>query len=100
MELQSILLSILSWYGVKWPEDAIEESLERFIAEVGILSLISKSNTSTCSDDLSIPMSFTGDTVGKEELMLALIVVEGLKGEEKKEFICYISNRCYYARWW
>jgi len=74
-----------------WPEDAIEDSLEKFTAEVGILLLVSKSNTDTCPVELSIPMSFTEDTVGKEELTFALVVVEKLKFEGKRIYSLYFQ---------
>ena len=73
------------------PEDAIEDSLEKFIAEVGILPLTSKSNIDTCPVELSIPMSFTEDTVGKEELTFALVVVEELKVEGKRIYLLYFQ---------
>jgi len=73
------------------PEDAIEDSLEKFTAEVGILPLTSKSNIDTCPVELSIPMSFTEDTVGKEELMFALVVVEELKVEGKRIYLLYFQ---------
>ena len=73
------------------PEDAIEDSLEKFTAEVGILPLTSKSNIDTCPVELSIPMSFTEDTVGKEELMFALVVVEELKVEGKRIYSLYFQ---------
>ena len=51
---------------------------------MGILPLTSKLDTGTYPVELSIPMSFTEDTVGKEELTFALVVVEELKVEGKK----------------
>ena len=75
-------MSILSWYGVDQPEDAIEDSLKRFAAEMGFLPLTSKSNAGTCPIGMSIPMLFTKDTVGNEELMFAKLIVGGLKVEE------------------
>ena len=77
-----MLISILSWYGVDQSEDAINDSLERFTAKVGFLSLTLHSNIGTWFVGLSIPMSFTKDTVGKEELMFAKLIDEGLKVEE------------------
>jgi len=74
-----------------WPEDAIEDSLEKFTAEVGILPLISKSNTGTCSVELSISMSFTEDTVGKEELTFVLVIVKELKVEGKRIYSLYFQ---------
>ena len=51
---------------------------------MGILPLTLKLNTDTCSVELSIPISFTEDIVGEEELMFALVIVEELKVKEKK----------------
>jgi len=65
--LQSILSSILSWYRVARPEDAIEDFLERFIAEVGVLPLISISFAGACPLGMSIPMWIEEDMVGSDE---------------------------------
>ena len=79
-----MLRSILSWYGVDQLEDAIDNSLERFETGVGFLSLTSKLSANACPRDLSIPMSFIWDTVGKEVLSFGELVVEVLKDEETK----------------
>jgi len=70
-----MLTSILSWYGVDRPEDAIEDSLDKFTEEMGFLPLTSKSDTGACSVGMSISMSFTIDTVGNEELTFVELVV-------------------------
>ena len=80
----SILRSILSWYRVDRPEDTIDDSLEKFVVEVGFLPLTLKLNAGACSDDLSIPMSFILDTDGKKSLSFEVLIVEGLKDEETK----------------
>jgi len=59
-------------------EDAIDDSLEKFVADVGFLPLTSKLNAGTGPDDLSIPMSFMLDIVGKEYLSFEVLVVEGV----------------------
>ena len=66
------------------PEDAINDSLEKFVVEVGFFPLTSKLHAGACPDDLSIPMLFILDTVGKEGLSFEVLVVEGLKDEETK----------------
>jgi len=71
--LQSMSVSILSWYGVECPEEAIENSLEKLTEETGI-----------CPVGMFIPMSFTKDTASKEVLMLGA-VIEVLKFVGKKE---------------
>ena len=60
-------MSILLWYGVAQPEDIVEESLEKFLLAVGNLPLTSKLKTGNCPVELSIPVWFTEDTVGKVE---------------------------------
>ena len=76
-------MSILSWYGVDWPEDAIENFLERFIAVVGVLSLILRSFVGAYPLGMSIPVWFKEDMVGNTEAW-ELDVVEELKVEGKK----------------
>ena len=46
---------------------------------MGFLPLTSKSNAGTCPVGMSIPISFTKDTVGNKELMFAKLVVGELK---------------------
>jgi len=58
---------------------------------VGILPLTLKSNTSTCPVELSIPMLFTEDTVGKKGLTFVLVVVEELKVERKRIYLLYFQ---------
>jgi len=70
-----MLTSILSWYGVDRLEDAIEDSLDKFTEETGFLPLTSKSDTDAYSVGMSIPMSFTIDTVGNEELTFVELIV-------------------------
>ena len=73
--------------------DAIKGSLEIFAVEVRFLPLTSKSNAGTCPIELSIPISFTKDTVGKKELTFAKLVVEGLKVEERKNlFVIFLID--------
>ena len=67
VELQSILTFILLWYSITQPEDIVEESLERFILDVGVLPLTSKLKAGNCPVELSIPVWFTKNTVGKVE---------------------------------
>ena len=67
-------VSILSWYGVEHPEDAIEDSLERFTEETGLLPLTFTSVAGACPVGMSIPMPFAEDIVGKENLLLRAIV--------------------------
>jgi len=64
VDLQSILLSILSQYGIAHPEDAIEDSLEKFKAVIGVLPLTSQLLAGTCLVEMSIPVRFKEDTVG------------------------------------
>jgi len=77
-------VSILSWYGVERPEEAIENSLERLTEETGFLPLISESKTGICPVGMFIPMSFTKDIAGKEVLTLGA-VIEVLKFVGEKE---------------
>jgi len=63
VDLQSILLSILSQYGIARPEDVIEDSLEKFKAVIGVLPLTSQLLTGTCPVEMSIPVQFKEDTV-------------------------------------
>ena len=64
-----MLVSILLWYRVKCPEEAIKDSLERFTEETKFLSLIFNSEAGTCSVGMSIPMSYAEDIVGIEDLL-------------------------------
>jgi len=82
--LQPMSVSILSWYGVERLEETIEDSLERLTEETRFLSLTSESETGICPVGMSIPMSFTKNTAGKEVLMLG-IVIEVLKFVGEKE---------------
>jgi len=78
-----MLVSILLWYGVERPEDAIEDSLERFTEEAVFLPLISNSEAGTHPVGMFIPMSFAEDIVGIEDLTLrAVIVVLKFVGEK------------------
>ena len=77
-------VSILSWYRVKRPDEAIKDSLERLTEETGFLPLTSVSETGICPVRMSIPMSFTKDTAGKEDLILGA-VIEVLKFVGEKE---------------
>ena len=52
--------------------------------KVGFLPLTSKLNAGACPGDLSIPISFIQDIVGKEGLSFGELIVEGLKDEETK----------------
>jgi len=88
VESQSILSCILSQYGVTCPEDAIEDSLERLKAVVGILPLISLLLAGSCPIELSIPVSFEGNTVGNVEVC-DLGIVEELKVEERNLFAIF-----------
>ena len=88
--LQFMSMSILSWYGVECPEEAIEDSLERLTKETGFLPLTSESETGICSVGMFISMSFTKDTAGKEVLMLgAIIEVLKLVGEKEDLFTVF-----------
>ena len=83
-------VSILLWYGVKHPEDAIEDSLERFTEEAGFLPLISNSEARTRPVGMSIPMLFVEDIVGIEDLTLrAVIVVLKIVGEKMGLFAIF-----------
>jgi len=76
-------VSILSWYGVEHPEDAIEDSLERFTEEAGFLPLTFNSEAGTHPVGMSISMLFAEDIVGIEDLTLrAIIVVLKIVGEK------------------
>ena len=88
--LQSMSVSILSWYGVKHPEEAIKDSLKRLTEETGFLPLTSVSETGICPVEMSIPMLFTKDTAGKEVLTLGA-VIEVLKfvGEKDNLFTVF-----------
>ena len=88
--LQSMSVSILSWYGVERPEEAIEDSLERLTEETGFLPLTSESETGICPVRMSIPMLFTKDTAGKEVLTLgAIIEVLRFVGEKEDLFAVF-----------
>ena len=83
-------VSILSWYGVECPEDAIEDSLERFTEETGFFPLTFNSEAETCPVGMSIPMSFAEDIVGIEDLTLrAVIVVLKFVGEKMDLFAVF-----------
>ena len=83
-------VSILSWYGVECPEEAIEDSLKRLTEEIGFLPLTSESETGICPVGMSISMLFTKDTTGKEVLMLgAVIEVLRFVGEKKDLFAVF-----------
>ena len=88
VESQSILSYILSQYGVAHPEDAIEDSLERLRAVVGVLPLTSQLLAGSCPVGLSIPVPFEGNTVGNAEAC-DLGVVEELKVEERNLFAIF-----------
>ena len=75
-ELQSIWSSILSWYRVDYPEDAIKGSLEMFIAEEEVLLLTSILLAGVCPFEESIPMWFETDMVGNAKAT-KLDIVEG-----------------------
>ena len=85
MESQSILLSILSQYGIVCPEDAIEDSLERLKAVVGVLPLTLLLLAGSCPVELSISVLFEENTVGNAEVCNLDVVVE-LIVEEKNLF--------------
>ena len=87
VESQSILSYILSQYGVAHPEDAIEDSLERLRAVVGVLPLTSQLLTGSCPVELSIPVPFEGNTVGNAEA--CDLGVEELKVEERNLFAIF-----------
>ena len=76
VDLQSILLSILSQYGIARPEDVIEDSLEKFKAVIGVLPLTSQLLTGTCPVEMSIPVQFKEDTVGNAGVCDLSIVEE------------------------
>ena len=82
VDLQSILSSILSQYGVARPEDAIKNSLERFKVVVGVLPLTLQSLAGTCPVEMSIPVRFKEDTVGNARAC-SLGIVEELRVEER-----------------
>jgi len=85
-----MLVSILSWYGVEHPEEAIKDSLERLTEETGFLPLISELETRICPVGMSIPISFTKDTAGKEVLMLrAVFKVLKFIGEKEDLFAVF-----------
>ena len=89
--LQSMSVSILSWYGVEHPEEAIEDSLERLTEEIGFLPLTSESETGICPIGMSIPMLFTKDTAGKEVLTLGTIIeVLRFVGEKEDLFTVFL----------
>ena len=88
VELQSILLSILSQYGIVCPEDAIEDSLERLKAVVGVLPLTLLLLAGSCPVELSIPVPFEENTVGNAEVC-DLDIVEELIVEEKNLFAIF-----------
>jgi len=88
VELQSILSCILSQYGIARPEDAIEDSLERLKAVVGVLPLTSLLLAGSYPVELSIPVSFERNTVGNAEFC-NLGVVEELKVEERNLFAIF-----------
>jgi len=56
VDSQSILLSILLQYGVAYPEDAIEDSLQKFKAVLRVLPLTSQLLSDTCPVEMSIPV--------------------------------------------
>jgi len=83
-------VSILSWYGVECPEDAIKDSLERFTEEAGFLPLTSNLEVGTCPVGMTIPMSVAEDIVGIEDLTLrAVIVVLKFVGEKMDLFTIF-----------
>ena len=88
MESQSILSCILSQYGVACSEDAIEDSLERLKAVVGILPLTLLLLAGSCLVELFIPVLFEGNTVGNAEVC-NLDIVEELKVEERNLFAIF-----------
>ena len=88
MVATTILLSILSWYGVARPEDAIEDSLERFKAVVGVLPLTLQLLAGTCPVEMSIPVWFKGYTVGNARAC-NLGIVEELRVEERNLFAIF-----------
>jgi len=88
VDLQSILLSILSQYGIAHPEDAIEDSLERFKVVVGVLPLTSQLLAGTCHVEMSIPVQFKEDTVGNARAC-NLGIVEELTVEERNLFAIF-----------
>jgi len=88
VDLQFILLFILSQYGIARPEDAIEDSLEKFKAVVGVLPLTSQLIAGTCSVEISIPVWFKDDTVGNARAC-GLDVVEELKVEARNLFAIF-----------
>ena len=75
-KLQSIWLSILSWYRIDYPEGAIKGSLEMFIAEEEVLLLTSILLAGVCSFEESISMWFETDMVGNAKVT-KLDIVEG-----------------------
>jgi len=85
---QFILLSILSQYGIARPEDAIEKSLEKFKAVVGVLPLTSQLLAGTYPVEMSIPVRFKEDTVGNARAC-DLGIVKELKVEEKNLFAIF-----------
>ena len=88
--LQFMSVFILSWYGVECPEEAIEDSLERLTEETGFRPLTSESETGDCLVRMSISMSFTKDTAGKEVLTLnAIIEVLGFVKEKENLFAIF-----------
>ena len=83
-------VSILSWYGVERPEEAIEDSLERLTEEIEFLLLTSESETGDCLVRMFIPMSSTKDRAGKEVLILnAIIEVLGFVEEKENLFAIF-----------
>ena len=74
--------------GVDRPEDAIEDSLERFKEVVSIRPLTSLLLTGSSPVDLSISVSFDRNTVGKVELC-CLDIVEELKEEKGNLFTMF-----------
>jgi len=88
VNLQSILSSVLSQYGVARPEDAIKESLEKFKVVVRVLPLTSQLLADTCPVEMSIPVRFKEDTVGNARAC-NLGVVEELKVEKKNLFTIF-----------
>jgi len=88
VESQSILSYILSQYGVAHPEDAIEDSLERLKAVVGVLPFTSQLLVGSCPVALFIPVPFEGNTVGDAEAC-DLGIVKELKVEERNLFTIF-----------
>ena len=83
-------VSILSWYGVECPEDAIEDSLERFTEETGFFPLTFNSEAGTCPVGMFISMLFAEDIVSIEDLTLrAVIVVLKFVGEKMDLFAIF-----------